>query len=159
MSSGAKKDFLILCFCNAIITTSKQDDIDAEVLSASGSYHLNKRIGRALDKLLDKMGATISSEFARDAGLASWVRQNLDKRIGYALSKASQAVVNLELMALWVLYVNFTERDKKLDAIFEPFTKAEEYLRVIDLVNQTEASKIEGEMFQLAYELIQNIKR
>lgn len=158
MSSGAKKDFLVLCFCYALIEVSQEKIKDSTIIMRKGNYNHNKKINRALLKLHTAIKTTVDTEFKKDISLVLWVRKNLDSKIGYALTKATQSTLSLELISLFILFVNFVERSQKLDPIFDQYTKVDTYFRIIDMLNTTEAANVEGEMFQLAYELIKNIK-
>ena len=163
ISSGAKKDLLVLSFVKSMIQVSLTEDSvqDAELQSRidNKDYKVNKRIDRALNRLNDKLTDTINNIYKIGGKeVAVWVKKNLHKRIGGTLTKIQEDSINLEMLALWVMYVNFAEKKRPLHKEFERFTDAEEYFKITELMTNTNVSNLEDKMFNTAYDVIATIK-
>lgn len=157
LSSGAKKDLMIIKFCKALLDVAKQEETitDADVSSCS----LDDCIEDKLTKISDRLQSTINEAYKSNGWeLSIWMNKNLDKRIGVTLTKIQAHSVNLEMLALWVAYTNFCERDKPVASMFSEWLEPEQYLDIIELLSHTEVAKLEGIMFDLSYEIINNIK-
>ena len=163
ISSGAKKDLMVLQFCKALLDVSMQDetrkDVDLKNREINKNYHLNKRIDRAIKKLSDRIQNTITVMF-KEGGveLSAWVKKNLEKRIGLTLLSLQENSINLEMLAVWVLFVNFCERHKSIHKAFEEYTESDQYFRIIELIGGTSVANIEGEMFEISYDIVMRIK-
>lgn len=164
ISSGAKKDLLIINFARSMIEVSKQDSsikdesLDSRV--SNKNYKENKRIDRHLAVINEKLFNTIDSVY-KEGGreTVEWVQKNLQKRIGNTLTRIQESKINLEMLALWVLYVNFSEIDRPLHNEYLWLRDGKQFLDVVDLMEKTEIGHINGNMFQEAYEVIERIKR
>jgi hypothetical protein len=157
LSSGARKDLLVVKFCKAMFDVAKQDETiaDADI----SSCELDNYIEGKLVALSDRLQNTINKAYKNNGSeLSAWVSKNLDRRIGLTLTRIQAHSVNLEMLALWVLFINFCERDKPIDDLFSEWLEPEQYLNVIELLSHTEVAKLEGVMFDLSYEIIKNIK-
>ena len=158
LSSGAKRDIMIVKFCKALLDVAKQDETisDTEISSCSLDNHIEGK----LVEIRGRLHNTIDEAYKNDGrSLSEWVNKNLDKRIGVTLTKIQAHSVNLEMLSLWIMYINFCERDKPVNDIFSEWLEPEQYLSVIELLSDTEIAKLEGEMFDLSYEITRNIKR
>lgn len=163
LSSGAKRDFLVLQFAKSLIEVSKKDEskADDDLFNRDDNkdYKLNRRIDRALDKLSDRMNETINAlykEGGRD--VAEWTRKNLPRRVGGTLTKIQESTINLEMLAMWVMYVNFAESERKLHKEFEWCRDAEQYFKITELMTDTKIAGLEEAMFKTAYDVIARIK-
>lgn len=157
LSSGAKKDLMIIKFCKALLDVAKQEDTITD--TSISSCNLDEYVEDKLTKISDRLQSTINEAYKSNGWeLSIWVNKNLDKRIGVTLTKIQAHSVNLEMLALWVMFINFCERDKPVASIFSEWLEPEQYLNVIELLSHTEVAKLEGVMFDLSYEIIKNIK-
>jgi hypothetical protein len=163
ISSGAKRDLMVLQFCKALLDVSKQDETisDTDVASRGKvDYHLNKRIDRALEKLSKRLQATITSLYEEGGkDLAKWSNSNLASRIGTTLTNIQAKTINLEMLALWVLFVNFSERDKAVHPAYSEWLEPNQYFRIIELMGGTEVAVLEGELFEISYDVVRWIKK
>jgi len=165
ISSGSRKDLLVMYFCCSVIKVSlkdvkklsKEEKEELQERDDNKNHHLNKRIDRRLKKLLEKMEVTINAMMA-NYETALWVRKHLDSKIGKTLMKMQNSIINLEMLALWILYVNFVERDKPLDKVFEWLTDAELYFEITEMMADTKVSYLESELFNMAYDVVKMIK-
>ena len=159
ISAGAKKDLMVVYFCYSTIKISLEDIGDAEIKQRKDNknHKLNKRIDRRLEKLMERLEKTISY-FMSDYDVATWIRRNLDKRIGKTLLLIQESTLNLEFLALFILYVNFCERDKPLHAEFQWLEDPDIYFNITELIADTKISDLESELFLMAYDIVQNIK-
>ena len=158
ISSGAKKDLLVLSFIHSILTVSMSEDTksDDDILKRNGDYRINKQIDRNINRLQERIKSTIDELMT--PGIALWIKSNMDKRIGTTLSKIQEEYVSLELMAIWIAFANFCERDKPLDDRFKWLTNEEQYFRINEIMQKTNSARLEDKMFNLAYEIISMIK-
>lgn len=163
MSQGSKKDLLVLEFCQALILVSKTDDVfsDDDIVNrvSNKKYHLNKRIDNALEALSNRMGKTIEGIVNREGyELSKWLKSALNSKVAPTLKAITSKTINLELLSLWVLFVNFSEHKKPLIEEFAQYIDASQYLRIIELISGTEISKLEGTLFEEAYKIVAILK-
>jgi len=159
LSSGAKKDLLVLYFAYSLIKVSKDsNEYDGIEAISNKDYKINKRIDRNLDKLENDILKTIDSLIG-EVETAKWIKNNLDKRVGKLLMKIQDETINLEFLALWVLYVNFADnRTQKLNDEFSWLTNENLYFRVAEYLSKTNVAKVEDKMFMMAYDAVHMIK-
>ena len=163
ISAGAKKDLLILEFCQALLVVSKTDDAKSDNSLVNRQYttdyHINKRIDRAIDKIIDRAGVTIKSIVAKEGyELAKWLKMALNNKIVPALKSITTKTINLEMLALWIMFANFSERNKTLIPELREYEDANQYIRVVELIGNTEVARLEGELFDEAYNIIAMLK-
>ena len=163
ISAGAKKDLLVLQFCQALITVSKSDDVfaDDDIVNrvSNKKYHLNKRIDKALQSLSDRMAKTIKGIIAKDGfALSKWLKSALNSKVAPTLKSITSKTINLEMLALWVMFVNFAERDKTLITELKEYEDANQYFRIVELIGGTEVARLEGELFEEAYKVVAILK-
>ena len=123
LSRGAMKDFMVLQFVHSMIEVSMQDTSkqDIDLLNRDNkSYKLNKKIDKQLEELRDNLKATINSVF-KEGGreVVEYVRKNLQSRIGGTLTQIQRSTINLEMLAMYVLYVNFAEKQRPLHPLMQ----------------------------------------
>jgi hypothetical protein len=136
VSSGAERDLVVLFVCYVFLLEALEGDcIDEDIVS------IYSKINRTLAPLPIRLKGRI-----QDKG-----RSKLN-----SLKLGNTA--NLELLAYYVLLINFSEQAKTLHPILEPYRDAEQYLTVLDKIVDTQASILEREMYQAAYEVISHIK-
>ena len=163
LSSGAKKDLLVLQFCQALITVSKSDDVfaDDDIVNrhSNKDYHLNKRIDKALQALSDRMTKTIKGIIAKESyTLSKWLKSALNSKVAPTLKSITSKTINLEMLALWICFVNFAERDKTLIAEFKEYEDANQYFRIIELIGGTDVARLENTLFEEAYKIVAILK-
>ena len=159
LSSGAKKDLLVLNFCQALILVSKTEDVfsDDDIVNrvSNKKYHLNKRIDRALEALSERMGKTIEGIIQKEGyALSKWLKSALNSKVAPTLKSITSKTINLEMLALWIAFVNFAERDKTLIIEFKEYEEANQYFRIIELIGGTDVARLEGELFEEAYKVV-----
>lgn len=162
LSVGAKKDLLILQFAYALLKISNETIDDANIIHRADNkiYKVNKKIDKAVNKLITNLQMTIEIMYQDNPlELQSWVKAKMLKRVGVALSNIQDEVINLEYLALLILYVNFCEHDKKLREEYLWLEDAEQYFVVMEMLNQTKAGIVEADAQNLAYDLVEFIKR
>ena len=163
ISSGAKRDLLVLQFVTALLTISKTyevfNDEDLKVRDVKADYHLNKRIDRATLKLQERMKSTIQHIIRREGfELSKWLKAHLESKVMPALKSIVAKTINLEMLALWVAFVCFSERDKALMPEFKEYANAEQYFRIIEMIGGTDVARLEGELFEEAYTVVAILK-
>jgi hypothetical protein len=162
-SSGAKKDLMVLSFCKSMIEVSQKEEsvADANLHSRDDNkdYKVNKRIDRALERLSEKMTSAINAIYKEGGSeVATWVRNNLHKRVGGTLTKIQEEQIDLEMLALWVMYCNFAEKKRPLHKEFEQFVDANQYFNITELMTNTKVANLEEAMFNTAYDVIAKLK-
>lgn len=161
LSSGAKKELLVLFFAKSLIKVSMEfEDESLTVRDKANKYHReNKKYEKQIMSLMDKVEATI--DLAMDNEVGIWLKSKTNSTVSYLLKKIGNERVQLDILALYIMYVNFCERkDKKLDDLFEPFTDSKMYFDNIDLLLKVGINEDdEVEMFNLAYFCLEILKR
>jgi hypothetical protein len=163
ISSGAKRDLLVLNFCQALILVSKTDDVfaDDDIINrvSNKKHHLNKRIDRHLQALSERMGKTIEGVIQKEGyTLSKWLKSALDSKVAPTLKAITAKTINLEMLSLWIMYVNYSEHKKPLIPEFREYEDAEQYLKVIELISGTEIAKLENTLFEEAYKIVAILK-
>ena len=164
ISKNAHKDMMILSFVHALLEVSKNDNNEDGLQKRDNkSFRANKRIDSRLDTLQIKIKQSIDEMYKLGGNnTIKWMKNNLKDRVGETLTKLQEETVNLELLALNVLYINFCDYrgNLKLMAAMKWIMEDTKYiLDTMDLFAQTAVSKIEGEMYQASMRCIQRIKR
>ncbi len=165
ISRGVLKDFIVLNFAGACLEVSLQKHDDAIGRNHDNSnYKLNKRIDRRIATLRTKTEEVLKSiGNACNKSEAEYGTKGLQK-VGALLHflEAKDINMNLELVALNILFVNFTPNERKNQTLHEDylfFTKSENYLdENADLIGSTLEDSTETDMFYLAYECIAKLK-
>jgi len=164
ISRGVLKDFMVLNFAGALMEISLQDNDAVKRDNDNKNYKLNKRIDRRIGTLRSKTKEVlrqIGNKCAEDE--AKYTKKRLYV-IGELLHyfEEKDIEVNLELLALNILFVNFTPNERQNKTIHEDFlffTKSENYLdENADLIGSTLSDKVETDMFLLAYDCINKLK-
>ena len=163
ISSGAKRDLLVLNFCQALILVSKMDEVfaDDDVIDRASNkdYHINKRIDRALEALSERMGKTIEGIIQKEGyTLSAWLKSALNSKVAPTLKAITAKTINLEMLSLWIMYVNYSEHKKPLIPEFREYEDAEQYLKIIELISGTEIAKLENTLFEEAYKIVAILK-
>ena len=163
LSQGAKKDMMVLLFAKSLIevSTTAETKTDQDLLNRidNKNYHLNKKIDRGLLKLKDKLDKTITLMYEIGGhDLAKWTKINLHKRVGGTLTSIQYDTINLELLSLYVLYVNFSEHEKKLHDNFKWLQDAEQYFKLSEMITKTVVGEIEEILFKIANDSVSRIK-
>ena len=165
LSKSSKLDFMIVNFATSLLKVSKVDAKDEGVKDRSNNkdYQINKRIDRRIDTIqtmLDEVVADMYNLGGND--LATWTKKNLPKRIGGTLTKIQEHTVNLEYLAMFILYVNFAENEREGKALSEPMQmiqqKMDYILETTALFEQINISFLEGAMYEQSIKIIQMIK-
>lgn len=163
LSSGAKKDLLVLSFAKSMLEVSKGDDAksDESLMPRTDNkdYRINKRINNNFDRVIERINETLDNLYLEGGKeTAVWVKKNLEKRVGKVLLKIQHDRVNLEMLALWIIYCNFSETKRVLNAKFEWLAQGDQWLRIADMLDETSSGEIQGNMFNTAYDVIARIK-
>ena len=163
VSSGCAKDLMVIQFAHSLIHVSKQENAVEEnglITRTDNKVHkINKKIDILLESMADKLKYTINEIF-EDGGIetAAWVRKNLDKRIGGTLTQIQEKTINLEMLAMYVLFVNFAEKARPLHPAYQWLDDADQYFKITDLMTKTKIEELENAMFMTAYDVVNKIK-
>jgi len=159
MSVGKAKEMLVAMFANSLITISTEPKVqdDPEVLARDSNkdYHLNKRVDRRLQKLKEDIRVTVHDCVSPSE--ARWLKTNNSKRTGKALMAINEDVASLELLAVWIMYNNFSEMNSKISKDFQLFMDYD-YLEIAEMLGKTDAESVEASMFNVSTEIIDILK-
>ena len=156
------KDFMVLQFVHSLIEDSMQETSkqDINLLNRDNKSHkINKKIDKKLEELRDNLKATINLMFkegGRDT--AEYVKKNLHSRIGGTLTQIQKDTVNLEMLAMYVLYVNFAEKQRPLHPLMQWLNDADMIFGITDMMSETAISTLENDLFLEAYSVVSKIK-
>jgi hypothetical protein len=159
LSSGAKKDLLVLFFVKAIFQVALESETIGSIPRERDNklHDINKRIDRRVRALMTRMSNTIDKVINHE--LAEWLHSKTKGKVFSILTRMAHKDVQLETLGLYMLFVNFCERDKKLDAIFESYVNADLYFDNVDLLKEANVSEdIEAGAMRMAYDVIAEIK-
>jgi len=163
-SSGAKKDLLVIFFARSLIYIAldmQKEDAEGTIARDRDNKHFkeNKRIDRRLQRLLDTIDETVSKIPAPlMATLSVWLKKQLAYKVKKVLEKLSHKEIQLEMLALLILFANFENR-KVLMEIYKKFEDASLYFDDVELLMKVGVSDdTNGDMFLLAYDVVQQIK-
>ena len=162
LSRGAMKDFMVLQFAHSMIEVSMQDTskIDTDLLNRDNKSHkLNKKIDKKLEELSGKIKDTISLMF-KEGGIeiVEYVKKNLHTRIGGTLTQIQKDTINLEMLAMYVLYVNFAEKQRPLHPLMQWLSDTDMIFGITDMMSETAIVILENDLFLEAYSVISKIK-
>ena len=158
MSIGYNKELLVAMFASSLIKVSDHEDVTSDpdlVQKANKDHRLNKRINRRLASLKKDIDDHIYNAITPE--MAKWFKKNTDKRVAKALGIIDENLVSLELLAVWILFSNFAEMNERVDESLE-FLKKYDYIALVDLMMETEAKVVEGEMFNISNDIILRLK-
>ena len=165
LARSSKLDFMIVNFATSLFKVSKNDaeDEGVEERASNKDYSTNKKIDRRIDtiqKLLDEVVEEMYHIGGSD--LATWTRNNLPKRIGGTLTKIQEETINLEYLALFILYTNFAKTERNGKTLTEPMQKIQDKMQYIldttAFFSDLDVGKLEGAMYQQSHEVIKLIK-
>ena len=165
LSRSSKLDFMIVNFATALLKVSMTDEEDENLLKRADNkeYSINQKIDRRITNIKDMLDEVVKDMY--DLGgqdLVSWTRSNLQKRVGGTLAKIEEQTVNLEYLAMFILYTNFAKNERNGKSLSEPMYKIQERMSYIldttAMFNQVEVGKLEGAMYEQSYKIIAMIK-
>ena len=165
ISSGAKKDLLIIALANALLIVANSDDAkeDKDLTKLDNtSYKLNRRIDRRLNNLQAKLDETqkqfyIDIDSGEPRKLGMWVKSKLNSKFIKVMNGLSKET-NLESLASQILFNNFCERDKPLHESFKWLAEPNQHHAVYDMIEQTIVGKITNSVYLDAVASIKIIK-
>ena len=161
-SSGAKKDLLVIFFAHSLINTGldvQTGDGAIERDKDNKNHKENNRIDRRLHKLLMVMDETVNAIPKPLMNvLGKWINKQLNSKMQKILQKLSHKEVQLETLAIYILFCNFENRDVLMN-VYKKFTEPSLYFDNLDLLEKVGVSEdTSGDMFFLAHDVISQIK-
>lgn len=161
LSSGAKKDILIMFFARSLLEVALdlQKDEEGTIQRDNKKYHLNKRIDRRIKTLIGKIDTTMQ-QLPKESlePLRVWMKRKQETKLKTLIESLSFRLVQFELLALYILQANFEVRPHLLN-IFEWLTEASNYFDKVDMILECGVSEAEdAEMYKLALDSITYIK-
>jgi len=163
-SSGAKKDLLVIFFVRSLIHIAldmQKDEAEGTIARDRDNKHYkeNKRIDKRLQRLLDTIEETVNEiPIPLMRTLSVWINKQLASKVKKVIEKLSHKEVQLEMLALWVLFANFENR-KVLMEVYKKFEDPSLYFDDVELLMKVGVSDdTNGDMFLLAYDVVGQIK-
>lgn len=135
------------------IENEKCENIGATKRGAD--YKISKRLKRRINTLKTELWEFM----AKYAEHSDRIRSRNEKLFRLALSKVHNSI-QLDYLALWVLYLRFqpNERNKPLHDDFKWICDKEgQLMGIIDLLAQTACAEQDGEMYELANEIVREL--
>ena len=149
-SSGAKKELTIAIIASSFFMVSIEGLVEDTVIIED-----LPEIDKALLAIAKEVVAIFNSWDMAD-------QEAVDRQIKVKLLKVQemlkQELLNLELLGLYIMHTNFLERKEKLSSSLSSLL-AFDYIDLADRICHTSAGRLEKEMFDLAYLVIEEIKR
>jgi len=160
MSAGFKRELLILLFVKALLEISL-DPIKSEGALQRDRHNkyrkINKKIDDRIATIADKIIVVINRHM--DEEFAKWVKCKTNIKIYNLLAKIQEYEIQIEVLALYVMYINFCERKLKLDSALDMFTNSTLYFDNIDLIKNANIDEdTEQSMYYLAYKIIEDLR-
>lgn len=164
ISSGAKTELLILQVIRALFIASIDAEKSDQILGAvvrnrndNKIHKINARIDRRIKKLMERIDDVFDQNVSKET--YQWISKKSEQRIVPALKKVSEYDLPLELIALYMLYVNFCERTKPLIAALEPFANPYLYFDEIDILKKTNFTEDdESNAHDIAIEILKGLR-
>ena len=152
-SQGAKQDIFIAMFASAMISTSYHEDSIADDTVITRKDNRLHKTNRKIDKQLKEVNERIKSLVKNDLDRVT-LKFLMDKRLSKMMKVMNDITdqnktVSLESLGVWILHANFVEREKPLDDRIA-FLQDYDYLKIADMILETEAEAVEGEMYDQA---------
>lgn len=119
----------------------------------------NKRIDQRFQRLLGVIDQTINEipKTLLDT-LSKWMKNQLEYKMKTILQKISHHEIQLESLALYILFCNFENRKVLMD-IYKKFEDHSLYFDNLDLLENVGVTEdTAGNMFYLAHNIISQIK-
>ena len=165
MNNNTKKDFLVLNFVSALFTVSNKDTEDENVIKRTSNidYKQNKRIDRRIDQIQETISKSIKDMYQLGGkDLTKWMKINLEKKIVGTLTKIQAETINLEYLAMFILYVNFAKNERNGKTLAEPMQEIQDAMQYIldttAMFEGTAVGDLEGDMYEQAHNIIMMIK-
>ncbi len=163
LSNNVRLDFLILLFARSILEVSKMDNSEETgvITIDHKNYKVDKRIDRRIEHIEKKLDDTIKEMYAIGGRkLAHWVSVTAKGRIDNSILALGGQKVNLEYLALNILFVNFCDYRKYAIMDKMQWIKEDEnYIQdTLDLFSKTNVAFLEEESFINAADLIESVK-
>ncbi len=182
--AGYKKDVLVAMFCGSLLVVAEEKFDDDCIINVDTNMQISQKLlwlakeiqttlnnsdnetklyirsvtsGKSIKEvkkeimLADKMDAIQRAHYEKIKQEAK--PQGIMKKVLFALD----GVVNLELLAMYILFVNFVERKQKLDKDLQYLAEFD-YMEVAEYLCSTKISEVEEDMFKLAYEVLGILK-
>ncbi len=161
MTLNTRKDLLVVLFCKALLEVSHKEHEDEVISRNNKDYKTNKRIDRRLDKIEALLENTQNKMYQLGgAKVVKWIKYQLPKRIGNTLSSLEADRINLESLAIQVLYINFADfrGALKLHSELQWLQEPNQWLELMELMSKTSIGVIEEDMNMSANKVLEKIK-
>lgn len=153
ISSGAKRDLLVIGLCNALLMIRNSEDVkeDKHLTKLNNKSHkVNKKLDMELETLQRRLHDTQTKMYHASNNptkLGKWVRGNLDTKITKVLRRLKKNT-NLELLANQILFMNFCDRQLPLHKEYQWIAEESQHYKIFDLLGLTTAATVESETYE-----------
>ena len=149
-TAGYKKDLLVAMFCSSLLVVAEEDFADDEVINVETDMTVNQ----SLLWLSKEIQTTLNNS---DDNTKAYIQKKTRVLVPRALSVAD-GVVNLELLAMYIMFANFVERKQKLDEDLQ-FLAEFDYMEVASyLCEKTKVGSVEAEMYEQANRILEQLR-
>ena len=155
LSSGAKRDLLVVSFAHAMLVTAETPN-QVGVVSLPNSKH-TQRIRRRAKALRETLHSIYYGNTSKTDH--KWFKNKLDSKMLPLLMKIQNNNVELTSFAIYLIYINFNDnRQLKLDDIFEPLLDADKSFDTLDLIEEVLSDDATSAMYEIARYSVPHLK-
>lgn len=156
LSSGEKKELLVIQFASGIIKTSMLSERQDGLINLLEGHMLTSVIKDASVALDQRLSATFKNNI--DSYSATWFKSKLKSKISPLLHKLDKEKVELLSFSIYLLYRNFSDlRNKSLSDRFKEYEDPQQYFYILDMIDEVRG-KEGNDMFDLAVYCIDVLK-
>lgn len=153
LSSGMKKDLLVVTLCNSMLKIANTPNAQGSVQVGLYREKLASDIEKIIRILSKSLAIDVSQEDSR------YMQKKLQEKVAPLLQKIGNLNVEMNSLAIYLLYFNFLDlRKLKVDEIFTPILEMESFIfETLDLLCASVQSSCD-EMYELADQCITFLK-
>lgn len=148
-SSGAKKDLVIAIIASSFFMVSIEGLVEDTIIVEDLPLIDKALLGISKEVVAIKYSWEVPDQIA------------VDKYVKLKLPKIQEMLelrlINLELLGLYVMHTNFLERKEKLSSSFSSLVEIN-YMDLAHEICYSSAGRLEREMFDLSYLIMEEIK-
>ena len=162
LSSPAIKHMVVANMASAILQVRKKEDVVAKAVGITKEKKILNQNRKELAKFENKLDEIVANVH----NILSSISMEDVARVGRGHSKElveqiPEKSTNPEVLALYMMFVNFQDcPDKKMDEILKPLL-AEDYIDLVDFLSVRVGleKNVADDLYWLAVKLIEDIKR
>ena len=148
-----KKDLLVVTLCNSMLKIANTPSEDGSVRVNLYEQRVRDDIAKIIEILSKSLAISVGKEDAK------YMQRKLHERVAPLLKKIGNLQVELNSLAIYLLYFNFLDlRRVKVDEVFTPILEIESFIfETLDFISESVQNSCD-EMYDLADQCIQFLK-